>query len=177
MKIGIIGKMCTGKTTLANLITRLDPRHQRYSFGTGVKEVATRYFDMKYKHRSLLVQVATQLKQIDPDVWIHYLFRQIKDSNYCVIDDVRHQNELDYLIEQGWFLIRLTLNEKERIRRLQHIYPNTYQDHIQNMEDISEQCDNLVFPKSYPVLTIHTDQPQQSINLTILSLLEKNKHK
>ena len=42
MKIAICGKMCSGKTTLANTIMRMDPRYKRYSFGQKIKDLATK---------------------------------------------------------------------------------------------------------------------------------------
>ena len=33
MKIAIIGKMCSGKTTTANMIKQMDPRYKIFSFG------------------------------------------------------------------------------------------------------------------------------------------------
>ena len=33
MKIAIIGKMCSGKTTSANLIKQMDNRYEIFSFG------------------------------------------------------------------------------------------------------------------------------------------------
>ena len=50
MKIAIVGKMCSGKTTVANIITEINPSYQRYSFGQKVKDVAIDLFNMKNKN-------------------------------------------------------------------------------------------------------------------------------
>ena len=62
MKIGIIGKMASGKTTLSETICRFDNRHDKYSFSTGVKEIACNYFDMNEKNRTLLINIGTKSK-------------------------------------------------------------------------------------------------------------------
>ena len=175
MKIAIVGKMCSGKTTLANFILRFDKRFKKYSFGDGVKEIATTYFNMTHKNRSLLINIATKLKEIDNNIWINYLLNKI-NTNYCVIDDVRHQNELDILIKNNWYIIKLNVSNKEQFKRIKKIYPDTYNDHLKNLNDISEQCDTLIYPKGYPNLNINTEENFKKLNMTIISLLEKNKH-
>ena len=86
-KIAIVGKMCSGKTTIASIIKQMNSKYEIYSFGNGVKEVAQNLFDMKNKDRSLLVNIASKMKEIDPDIWIKYLLKNIK-SEFCIIDDV-----------------------------------------------------------------------------------------
>ena len=51
MKIAICGKMCYGKTTLANYIMRTFPGYRKYSFAEKVKELCVDLFDMKKKDR------------------------------------------------------------------------------------------------------------------------------
>ena len=46
MKIAICGKMCSGKSTLANHIMRTFPGYQKYSFAKRVKELCVELFDM-----------------------------------------------------------------------------------------------------------------------------------
>ena len=174
MKIAIVGKMCSGKTTLANYIMSKDPRHKIFSFGKGVKDIAYNYFDMKEKDRSLLINIASKMKEIDNDIWIKYLFNTI-NSQYCIIDDVRHQNELDYLIKNGWFIIHLNIDKQTQQKRLMRLYSNNYDDHLKNINDISENCDKLIYPPKYPHLYFNSNDSIHQINMTIISLLEKNK--
>ena len=49
MKIAICGKMCYGKSTLANYIMSNYPGYQKYSFCTKVKELCKELFNMKGK--------------------------------------------------------------------------------------------------------------------------------
>ena len=58
MKIAICGKMCSGKSTLANHIMRTFPGYQKYSFARRVKELCVDLFDMQGKDRELLITFA-----------------------------------------------------------------------------------------------------------------------
>ena len=49
MKIAIVGKMCSGKSTLANTIKIIDKQYTIYSIGGKVKEIACDLFNMKTK--------------------------------------------------------------------------------------------------------------------------------
>ena len=172
MKIGIIGKMCSGKTTLAQEICRLDNRHDVYSFGTGVKEIAYKYFNMENKDRSLLVNIGTKFREINEDIWIDYSLNNIKNINYCVIDDIRHQNELDKLINLDFTIIKLHITKQEQIKRLQKVYSNS-DDHIKNINDKTETCD-FIFPKKIKIININYSDDIQHVNQKIHSLLQKN---
>ena len=76
MKIAICGKMCSGKTTLANYIMRTFPGYQKYSFAEKVKELCVELFDMKKKDRPLLIDFANKMREIDPNVWINQVLKQ-----------------------------------------------------------------------------------------------------
>ena len=51
MKIAIYGQMCSGKTTVANIIKELHPEYEIFSFGQKIKDIAKDLFDMKGKDR------------------------------------------------------------------------------------------------------------------------------
>ena len=144
MKIAIYGPMCSGKTTLSKLIQEYNSSYTVFSFGQKVKDLAVELFSMEGKNRSLLINIAGKLREIDPDVWVNYVMNQIKDKQYCIIDDLRYQNELDAL--NGWTIIRLITPEHIRIKRIKELYPENYEDHIRNMDHISE-TNQLRFPK------------------------------
>lgn len=173
MKIAITGKMCSGKTTLAQQICRLDNRHQIYSFSTGVKEIAIKYFNMQEKDRSLLINIGSKFREINENVWINYLINSINDSNFCIIDDLRHQNELDKLIEHNFTIIRLHITKEEQIKRLKKIY-NNYEDHIKNLNSFTESC-NLNYPENTNIININYNEDYAKINQKLHSLLQKNK--
>ena len=66
MKIAINGPMCSGKSTIANIIKEHNDRYSIYSFGGRVKELAFELFGMRNKDRSLLINVASKMREI-PD--------------------------------------------------------------------------------------------------------------
>ena len=159
MKIAITGKMCSGKSTISQIIKELDNRYEVFSYGKKVKEVASDLFEMdpSVKDRSLLINVATKMREIDPDVWSKYVIKQTKNKEYCLIDDLRFQNELDELIKNNWIIIQLCISDEEQNKRIKSLYPETYEDHIKNKSHLSEK-NELNYPENYPQLTLNTDK-------------------
>ena len=143
MKIAISGPMCSGKTTVAKIITEINSEYEIFSFGGKIKEIASELFDMKNKDRSLLINIASKMREINEDVWVKYIIDKTKDKQLCVVDDLRFQNELNYLSD--WKIICLVTPENERIKRIKSLYKDDYTDHIKNMKHISE-AGNLSFP-------------------------------
>ena len=60
------------------------------------------------------------MREIDEDVWAKYIINKTKDKEYCIIDDLRFQNELNYL--NDWIIISLTTPYETRINRIKGIY-------------------------------------------------------
>ena len=91
MKIAIHGPMCSGKTTISNIIKEFDNSYKTYSFGLKVKDIAIDLFNMEGKNRSLLINVASKMREIDPDVWAKYVINKIENEKNinCIIDDLR----------------------------------------------------------------------------------------
>ena len=154
MKIAIYGPMCSGKSTVANIINEHDNRYKIYSFGQKIKDLAVELFDMEGKNRSLLITIADKMRDIDKDIWVKYIMKQVKDKDNCIIDDLRFQNELNYL--EDWKIICLTTPDNIRIDRIKKLYPDSYEDHIKNMSHLSE-TDTLKLPKD--TLYLSTDIP------------------
>mgnify|MGYP001246618456 CR=1 FL=1 len=101
-QIAITGKMCSGKSSIANVLMEKDNRYQIYSFGRKVKDVAKDLFDMKDKDRTLLTSIGTKMREINPDVWINYVLKQTQDQTHCIVDDLRYQNEYEALSNAGF---------------------------------------------------------------------------
>ena len=140
VKIAISGPMCSGKSTIAKYICEVNTDYKIYSFGQKIKDLAKELFDMKdIKNRSLLIQIANSLKSIDENVWINYILKKCKNKENCIIDDLRFENELTELINDSWYFIVLQVPKEERIKRIKNLYPDNFQDHIKNMNDISEK--------------------------------------
>ena len=168
MKFAIHGPMCSGKTTISDIIKKHNKNYKTYSFGGKVKDIARDLFKMEGKDRSLLINVASKMREIDPDVWAKYVISEIeKDKKQdCIIDDLRFQNEADYL--EDWTFISLITPKGVRIKRITELYPDNYEDHIKNMEHVSETGE-LVFPGN--VVHIDTSIPFESLEQVILNLM------
>ena len=141
MKIAITGKMCSGKTTLANYLLSLNPKFQIFSFGKKVKEVASDLFHMdpEIKNRSLLTSIGQKMREIDPNVWVNYVIHQTKDVEFCLVDDLRYQNEYEALVQNEFKIIQLTIPSEVQENRIREIYPNNYLDHLKNRDHLSEK--------------------------------------
>jgi len=168
MKFAIHGPMCSGKTTISNIIKKKDSEYKTYSFGGKVKDIASDLFKMEGKDRSLLINVASKMREIDPDIWAKYVVSEIeKDGKEkCIIDDLRFQNEADYL--KGWVFISLVTPKDVRIKRITQLYPENYKDHIKNMEHISE-TGQLQMPGN--VVHIDTSIPLKELENAIIPLM------
>lgn len=148
MKIAIIGKMCSGKSTLAQKIKLIDNRYEIFSFGQKIKDIAIELFNMKEKDRNLLINIGMKMREIDPDIWVKYIIEKTKDKKFCIIDDVRFQNEYDYLIQNNFKIIYLDIFREHQIERIKKSYPDNYEIHINNLNDISEKL-NIIPKKNY----------------------------
>jgi len=174
MKIAICGKMCAGKTTIANYIMRTFTNYQKYSFAQRVKELCVELFQMNGKDRPLLITFANKMRDIDPNVWINQILKQTTGKRNCIIDDVRYQNEVDALIKDGWIFIQLDVPYAIQKQRIMKLYPNNYQEHLDAMNHVSEQ-NNFIFPDGYPHLRLKTTDENQEKNkheINLLSLKE-----
>lgn len=164
MKIAIYGPMCSGKTTVARMIHEIDGRYEIYSFGQKIKDLASELFNMEGKDRSLLIHIADKMREIDEDVWAKYIIDQTSDAEFCLIDDLRFQNELNHLTD--WKIICLITPEEVRIRRLKEIYPDNYEDHIKNMMHQSE-TDTLNLPSNTVYLDTNMEYDKLKEFLTL----------
>lgn len=139
MKIAITGKMCSGKSTLAQIIRENDNKYVIYSIGQKVKDVAKEIFDMKDKDRTLLTSIGSKMREIDSEVWINYVIKQTENKSHCIIDDLRYQNEYETLVKNGFKIIQLHISEDLQEKRIKEVYPNNYNDHLDNRKHLSEQ--------------------------------------
>ena len=169
MKIAISGLMCSGKTTMANIIKELNNEYKIYSFSQKIKIMAQELFDMQsgFKDRSSLIDIADKMREIDPDVWAKYIIKQTKDNSFCIIDDLRFQNELNLLIkEKDWIFIVINIDDNIRLDRIKNLYPNNYNDHIKNMNHSSEKG-NLLFNEDSKVLYLNTNNSLNHVKYNI----------
>ena len=172
MKIAITGKMCSGKSSIANLLVEEDNRFQIYSFGQKVKDVAKDLFNMKEKDRTLLTSIGTKMREINPDVWVNYVIQQTEGETHCIVDDLRYQNEYLALAENGWKIIQLTISDDLQEKRIKEIYPQNYEDHLKNRTHLSER-NVFEWLNEGPDLVIDSSMNQDEIKKIVRSFISK----
>lgn len=138
MKIGIIGKMCSGKTHVSKILSRRCAL-KKFAFADKVKEIAVELFDMKQKNRHLLQSIGHSMRNIDNNVWVNYLIKNMQNEDRVIIDDVRYPNELNALLKEDFIIIKLIVDEQTQKERLMETYPETYENHLNNRNHISEK--------------------------------------
>ena len=55
------------------------------------------------------------------------------------MDDLRYQNEYEALHKNGYKIIQLVVDPNVQEERIKNVYPNNYQDHLNNRGHISEK--------------------------------------
>ena len=136
MKIGICGKMCSGKSTLATKIIETNSNIIKDSFASKIYELAYDIFKMETKDRWLLQQIGTKFREIDDNIWINYIINKHVDN--IIIDDVRYQNEIMALKKNGYILIKLKISRELQISRLHDLYKDLFNQHYKNIDHVSE---------------------------------------
>ena len=166
MKVGICGKMASGKTTLANTLCD-DLQFKKYSLAKAVKDFANFLFDIPEGHKD---RVAYQKvgdggrKILFHNLWIDTLLNQIKNNgtDLAVIDDVRYENEVVNLKNDGWIIIKLDISDNLQLDRLKRTYPNDWETHANARTHPSESEVDMI-PESYFDLIIESCDTQESI--------------
>ena len=138
MKIGICGKMASGKTTIAEYLTILDEPFEIISMAGEVKRVGRELFGMTKKDRPLLQQIGMKMREIRESVWLDAVILQSKNHDFVVCDDVRFINEAKNLKDDGWLLVKLDISEDLQKQRLQDTYGDEWKVHWNNRTDASE---------------------------------------
>jgi dephospho-CoA kinase len=159
MKIGIIGPICAGKSTLANYIINYYKNNfniilEKESFASKIYELAYDIFNMKNKDRKLLQSIGTKMREINQNCWVNYTIKKCNKNDYSIIDDGRYLNEIDAMKENKFILIRINIDEQLQIERIKSTYKDTWESHINNMKHLSE-LDIYKYPDDYFDLIIN----------------------
>jgi dephospho-CoA kinase len=174
MKIAVTGKMCSGKTTLCNYLCSVEPRFQIFSFGKKVKEVATDLFGMDplTKDRPLLTSLGQKMREIDSEVWLDYVIQQCENKEFCLVDDLRYQNEYEALVKNGFKIIQLNLSDELQEKRIREVYPDNFEDHLINRTHLSERNTFQWLNEEHPHLSIDSSEDINEIKNIINSFIK-----
>jgi len=144
-KIALSGKMCSGKTSAANVLLESEAHNfVKLSFADDIYALCGMYFgmDRDNKNRAMLIKIGQTFREFDPDVWVKRLLKradELMEQGYdVVVDDVRMPNELCALIEADWTVIRLNVTKEVQLKRLQHMYPDKWEEHASKTESVTE---------------------------------------
>lgn len=148
LKIAISGKMCSGKTTLNNLLQQRLEKEYGYKYiplklAEDLYYIHDVIFGRTYKDRPLLINIGDFFCGIDPDVFINSALRKLKkydnESNVSIIcDDLRKKNEYAKLSQEQFLLIRLHIDPETQLKRLKTIYPDTWEEQLPKRTHITE---------------------------------------
>jgi hypothetical protein len=165
--------MCSGKTTLCNYLCSVEPRFQIFSFGKKVKEVGIDLFGMDplTKDRPLLTSLGQKMREIDSEVWINYVIEQNKDKDFCLVDDLRYQNEYEALIKNGFKIIQLNISDELQGKRIREIYPDNFEDHLSARTHLSEQNQFQWLNEGHPHVSIDSSTDPDEIKQLIKSFI------
>lgn len=111
MLIGFTGQMFSGKSTAAKIIQSKHPNAYIESFAAPVKKIACECFGWNgikdEKGRKLLQIIGTEAgRQYNPNIWVDKMRAALDtvynlESDIVVIDDLRFENEAEFVHELG----------------------------------------------------------------------------
>lgn len=117
MRIMLNGRSLAGKDKIGEILCEKH-NFKPISFAQPIYKIASDIFGMNEKDRSLLISIGQKMREINQDVWIDYLLKQIADSDdNIVITDVRQANEYIKCREAGFLPVRVTSSLANRIER------------------------------------------------------------
>jgi dephospho-CoA kinase len=176
-KIALVGKICSGKTFIADQILKQFPKFQRLSFASKIKELASELFNMKGKNRQLLIDIGSKMREIDDEVWIKYTLKTAQTIQFCIIDDLRFFKEYENLRKSEWFIVRIDVSPELQLERLRATYPDTWSTHVECSNDRSEN-ELVNLPNHHFDLSLRvsdTDSAEQALQ-TIIKLVSDKYH-
>ena len=122
MKIGIYGKLRSGKSEVCNLYEGMLDDSIILDFGDSLKEcvkVAYPFLDYKTKNRELLIKFGQTLREMDKNIWVNALKYKILNctKKNIIVTGIRQQNEYDMLKELGFVFVKIESDIEKRIER------------------------------------------------------------
>lgn len=121
MKIALCGKMRSGKTTVANIMTR-KYNFEQIAFGDSLKEnfhATFPWVKADPKPRAYYQKYGQLMREIQKDVWVRNALEKSFNSSAenVVITDLRQANEYAELKTRGFTIIKVNAPEWLRIDR------------------------------------------------------------
>lgn len=143
-RVAFAGPMCSGKTTLANVLVE-DFGYHRVNFAGLLKKTVKKLYGVVNKNdegRQLLQEFADDLKKWDPNLFTTHLLIDIEErilqDNYetFVVDDLRFKHEYEALKKNGFTIVGVACREDERMKRIFSLYPDTNESRLLHPSEI-----------------------------------------
>jgi dephospho-CoA kinase len=119
LRIALTGKMRSGKDTVAEHLV-VSYGFERQAFGDALKlhaHATLPWIAADPKPRALYQQFGQLMREIEPDVWVRHVERQLSDKP-VVISDLRQPNEHEWARKNGFTIVRVTTPDDIRIKRM-----------------------------------------------------------
>lgn len=127
IKIGLTGKMRSGKDTVAKHLFYDHGFSWPIAFGDALKHYAHEIFpdvpkDPKPRE---LYQFMNVMRDFDPDVWVKHLARTVeflendRQTTGIVVTDARQPNEIKWLQDNGFVIVKVVAPDEVRKRRME----------------------------------------------------------
>lgn len=115
--IGITGNMGSGKSLAADFLC--EKYHCKKLRLSGKMRDIAKELEIE-PTRDFLQGIGKFMREFDDDVWVRYIFNKVQSSDSAiVIDDIRRQNEIEFLRPLGFIFIRIGTDSDIRRRRIE----------------------------------------------------------
>lgn len=126
LRIGLCGKMRSGKDAVSDRLFMEHDFEFPLSFGSALKRIAHETFpDVPEEPKPReLYQFMNVMREFDPDVWIKHLAKKVRfyeeqrSTFGLVVTDARQANEVEWLQENGFIIVKVESDEVTRIERI-----------------------------------------------------------
>lgn len=151
-KIAVLGQMRAGKDTVAEILKEKE-LFIELKFSDGISAIIRTYFpeaEQFGKPRQHYQHIGQSLRQLDEDVWINRLDKKLKalsTERSVIVTDVRQENEVKYLKEQGFTLIKVIADDSVRIQRIEaegDVFNPSMFEHETEQGILQYDCDFLI---------------------------------
>ena len=117
IKIAITGKMGSGKSSLAKLISKIEDSYIT-SFSSKIKDIIVS-LDLE-PNRIIMQETGDFFRSFDNVVWVNALLKETNSISKCIIiDGIRYPFERDKLALEGFKIIKIISSDNLRRKRLE----------------------------------------------------------
>lgn len=148
LRIGLSGKLRSGKDSVANHLFHAHDFEVPVSFGEALKYHAHQIFPdvpKKPKPRELY-QFMNVMRDYDPDVWVKHLAKQVEyieergEGRGIVVTDARQPNEVAWLRDNGFIIVKVVADEEIRQRHVlnagEYVSEEQFGHHTERYADV-----------------------------------------